>query len=82
MSNLPGVIRSSVTSKTKVSGVPDPVNKGVFGKPEVRFPGVFRCAAPDVELPIPGIANQRKAKAVMCGALLHLFGRLCVIKIG
>jgi hypothetical protein len=81
MSNLPEVIRSTVTSKTKVSGVPEPVNEGVSISLKFAF-RVFRCAAPDVELPIPGTANQRKAKAVMCGALLHLLGRLCVIKIG
>jgi hypothetical protein len=38
MSNLPGVIRSSVTSKTKVSGVPEPVNKGVSVSLKFAFP--------------------------------------------
>jgi hypothetical protein len=82
MSNLPGVIRSSVTSKTRVSGVPEPENKGVSVSLKFAFPDYSGVQLRTSSCQFQALQITRKAKAVMCGALLHLLGKLCVIKIG
>jgi hypothetical protein len=63
----------------KVSRVPESTKKMGCSVTPVSKPIGIQVSGPNVELPIPSNCQIIESKAVMRGALLHLFGMICVI---